>query len=124
MIVTCVGFTPQDIQLSGNDHPLSVQLEELVTGLDEVVVIAYGASSRRYLTGSVSKVTGEEIMKQPVSDPLVALQGRTPGLFITQTSGLPGGEVKVELRGRNSIDAGNNPMYIVDGVPFLAPRSH
>ncbi|HEY1165494.1 MAG TPA: SusC/RagA family TonB-linked outer membrane protein [Chitinophaga sp.] len=118
LTITCVGFTPMDIQLSGNDHPVSVQLEELITGLDEVVVIAYGASSRRYLTGSVSKVTGEEIMKQPVSDPLVALQGRTPGLFITQTSGLPGGEVKVELRGRNSIDAGNNPMYIVDGVPF------
>jgi len=118
LTITCVGFTPRDIQLSGNDHPVSVQLEQLITGLDEVVVIAYGASSRRYLTGSVSKVTGEEIMKQPVSDPLVALQGRTPGLLITQTSGLPGGEVKVELRGRNSIDAGNNPMYIIDGVPF------
>lgn len=118
LTITCIGFTPKDIQLTGSDHPLSVQLQELVTGLDEVVVIAYGASSRRYLTGAISKVTGEEIMKQPVADPLLTLQGRTPGLFITQTSGLPGGEVKVELRGRNSIDAGNNPMYIVDGVPF------
>lgn len=118
LTISCIGFKPRDIQLTDNDHPLSVQLEELVTALDEVVVIAYGTSSRRHLTGSISKVTGEEIAKQPVSDPLLALQGRTPGLFITQTSGLPGGEVKVELRGRNSIDAGNSPMYIVDGVPF------
>lgn len=118
LTISCIGFTPRDIQLTDDDHPLSVQLEELVTGLDEVVVIAYGTSSRRHLTGSISKVTGEEIAKQPVSDPLLALQGRTPGLFITQTSGLPGGEVKVELRGRNSIDAGNSPMFIVDGVPF------
>lgn len=118
LTISCIGFKPREIQAPENDHPVSVALDELVTGLDEVVVIAYGTSSRRHLTGSISKVTGEEIAKQPVSDPLLALQGRTPGLFITQTSGLPGAEVKVELRGRNSIDAGNTPMYIVDGVPF------
>jgi TonB-linked SusC/RagA family outer membrane protein len=118
LTISCIGYKPKEIQTPENDHPVSIALDELVTGLDEVVVIAYGTSSRRHLTGSISKVTGEEIAKQPVSDPLLALQGRTPGLFITQTSGLPGGEVKVELRGRNSIEAGNNPMYIVDGVPF------
>lgn len=118
LTISCIGYSPKDLRLTNNDHPVSVQLEELVTGLDEVVVIAYGTSTRRHLTGSISRVTSEDIAKQPVSDPLLALQGRTPGLFITQTSGLPGGEVKVELRGRNSIDAGNNPMYIVDGVPF------
>jgi TonB-linked SusC/RagA family outer membrane protein len=118
LIVSCIGYTPKEIRSPSGDHPISIQLEELVTGLDEVVVIAYGTSTRRHLTGSISRVTGEDISKQPVADPLLALQGRTPGLFVTQTSGLPGGEVKVELRGRNSIDAGNNPMYIVDGVPF------
>jgi len=117
LTISCIGYFPKEIQVK-NDSSLSVQLVRAVTGLDEVMVIAYGTSTRRNLTGSISRVTGEEIAKQPVSDPLLALQGRVSGLNIIQKTGLPGGEVKVELRGRNSIAAGNNPLYIVDGVPF------
>lgn len=117
LTISCIGYFPKEMQVE-SDSSLSVQLVRAVTGLDEVMVIAYGTSTRRNLTGSISRVTGEEIAQQPVSDPLLALQGRVPGLNIIQKTGLPGGEVKVELRGRNSIAAGNNPLYIVDGVPF------
>lgn len=115
--ISCIGYSPKDIQVF-DDDTLKVQLTPAVTGLDEVLVIAYGTSTRRNLTGAVSEITSKDIAQQPVSDPLLAMQGRIPGLSITQTSGLPGAEVKVELRGRNSIAAGNNPLYIVDGIPF------
>ncbi|KAA2239223.1 SusC/RagA family TonB-linked outer membrane protein [Chitinophaga agrisoli] len=117
LMISCVGYSPKEVLING-DTTTRVQLAALITGLDEVLVIAYGTSTRRFLTGSVSRITGEDIASQPVADPLLAMQGRVPGLHITQLTGLQGGAVKVELRGRNSIAAGNNPLYIVDGVPF------
>ncbi len=117
LTISCVGYSPKDVLINGATTT-RVQLANLITGLDEVLVIAYGTSTRRFLTGSVSRITSEDIADQPVADPLLAMQGRVPGLFIAQQTGLQGGAVKVELRGRNSIAAGNNPLYIVDGVPF------
>jgi TonB-linked SusC/RagA family outer membrane protein len=117
LAISCIGYSPKTIQVF-DDDTLKVQLSPAVTGLDEVLIIAYGTSTRRDLTGAVSRITSKDIAQQPVTDPLLALQGRVPGLNITQSSGLPGSYTKVELRGRKSIAAGNSPLYIVDGVPF------
>jgi len=68
----------------------------------------------------VSKVTAETIQQQPVSNPLQALEGRVPGMTINQATGLPGGRIDVQIRGQNSIAGGNNPLYIIDGVPFTS----
>ncbi len=62
----------------------------------------------------------EDIRKQPVNNPLLALAGRVPGLFVSQTTGLAGGGVTVQIRGQNSMRNGNDPLYIIDGVPYTA----
>ena len=118
LIISSVGYQIQEVKLNGRTT-VNVQLKMLVGNLDETVVIAYGTTTKRLNTGSVSKVTSSEIGRQPVSNPLAALQGRVPGLFITQTNGLPGSNFSVLIRGRNSLQNGNNPLYIIDGVPFL-----
>lgn len=119
LIISSVGYQRQEIELAGRST-IAVQLSIFVSSLDETVVIAYGTTTKRLNTGSVSKVTGEEISKQPVSNPLAALEGRVPGLFITQGTGLPGSNFSVIIRGKNSIQNGNSPLYIIDGVPFLS----
>jgi TonB-dependent starch-binding outer membrane protein SusC len=87
--------------------------------LDEVQVIPYGTQTKRFSVGNVTTVKGEDIAKQPVSNPLLALQGRVPGLFITQETGVPGGAVTVRIQGQNSIGWGNEPFYVIDGVPYF-----
>jgi TonB-dependent starch-binding outer membrane protein SusC len=88
--------------------------------LDEVQVIPYGTQTKRFSVGNVTTVKGEDIAKQPVNNPLLALQGRVPGLFIKQETGMPGGDVTVRIQGQNSIGSGNEPLYVVDGVPYPA----
>ncbi|MBO9632168.1 MAG: SusC/RagA family TonB-linked outer membrane protein [Chitinophagaceae bacterium] len=87
--------------------------------LDQIQVIAYGTTTRRLSTGNISTIKGEDIAKQPVSNPLLALQGRAPGLYIVQQGGIKGGPVDVQVQGRNSIGNSSNPLYIIDGVPYI-----
>jgi TonB-dependent starch-binding outer membrane protein SusC len=119
LIISNVGFQLQEIRLQGKLF-VSVQLKLVVNSLDETIVIAYGTTTKRLNTGSVSKVSAEDISKQPVSNPLAALQGRVPGLIITQGNGLPGSGFSVLIRGRNSIQNGISPLFIIDGIPFLS----
>lgn len=102
---------------------LVIQLNRSVSDLDEVQVIAYGTSTKRLNTGNVVTVNAADIEKQPITNALAALQGRVPGLLVTQTSGVPGSAFKVQLRGQSYIDADfsqNDPLIIIDGVPFEA----
>jgi TonB-dependent SusC/RagA subfamily outer membrane receptor len=93
--------------------------------LDETVVKGYYNTTERLNTGDVTTVKGETINEQPVSDPILALEGRVPGLYIQQTSGVPGAYSTIMLRGQNFIHNPNNPyyndndpLYVVDGVPY------
>jgi len=104
--------------LSGNN--IVIVMDEAVNELDETVVIGYGVTSKRYNTGSVARVQAKEIAKQPVGDVLTTLIGRMAGVSVTQTSGVPGSTVKLQVRGRNSITQGSEPLYIIDGVPMAA----
>lgn len=90
--------------------------------LDETIVKGYYQVSRRLNTGTVDKISAEVIQTQAVSNPLATLQGRIPGLFITQSNGLPGASFSVLLRGRNSLQRGTEPLFVVDGVPFNTER--
>ena len=100
--------------------PVTIKLVIAKSRLDEVVVIGYGTTSNRMLTGNIVTIKGEEISEQPVGNPLLALEGRVPGLFVTQSNGIPGGAVSVSLQGQNSILNGNDPLYVVDGVPYAS----
>lgn len=108
----------QPYETSANRPEINVVLKISYSYLDEPIVIGYGISSRRLNTGNVSKVSGEIIARQPITNTLNALSGRVAGLQIIQDSGIPGSSVTVRIRGQNSIGASNNPLYIVDGVPF------
>jgi len=120
LIFSIIGFETQEVALSGRTS-ISVTLQESAPSkLNEIVVIGYGTTTRRTSTGSVSRVSSKSISEQPVTDPVAALQGRIPGLFIASSSGLPGSNFKVQLRGINSIGAGTDPLYIVDGVPVAS----
>jgi TonB-linked SusC/RagA family outer membrane protein len=98
---------------------INVQMKEDATSLKEVVINAgYYNTTKRESTGSISRITAKEIEKQPVNNPLAALQGRMPGVQVLQTSGVPGSGFEVRIRGQNSIMAGSEPLYIIDGVPY------
>lgn len=103
---------------AGNKSEVLVRVRGRMGELDETIVIAYGRTSRRQSMETLSKVAASEINRQPVSNPLAALAGRVSGLQVTQASGVPGSALTVRVRGRNSMVNGNDPLYIVDGVPF------
>lgn len=115
--ISFVGHEAQSVVVRGKSF-FSIALGQKLSLLDETVVIAYGTTTRRLATGNISSVKASDIEKQPVNNPLLALQGRVPGLFITQSNGLPGTGVTVRIQGQNSIAKGNDPLYVVDGVPY------
>ena len=119
LIFSIVGFKTLTVPISGREEIL-VALEEEVTQLGEVVLNAgYYTVSERERTGSIIKVQSVKLEKQPISNPLAGLQGRAAGVEIVQTSGVTGSKFDIRIRGRNSIRSdGNEPLYIVDGVPF------
>jgi TonB-linked SusC/RagA family outer membrane protein len=117
LIITYTGFATKTAKVSLK-LPTVIYLRPSTSELDQVQVIAYGTTTKRFSTGNVATVTAADIAKNPVSNPLLALSGRVSGLVINQTTGMPGGAVSVQLRGRNSIGAGNDILYIIDGVPF------
>lgn len=103
---------------------MAVTLLPSISKLDETVVIGYGTTTQRLNTGSIGRISGEDIANQPVSNPLAALSGRIPGAVVSQSSGVPGGLVNIEVQGRNNINVSvtAEPLYIIDGVPF-APNN-
>jgi TonB-linked SusC/RagA family outer membrane protein len=112
-----VGFSKKDIVVT-ELTVVDVTLDEDVSTLDEVHIIAYGTTTRRLSTSSISKVDAKDIGTQPVNSLLATLQGRVPGLFVTQSSGLYGSGFNVQIEGRTSIENTSTPLYIIDGVPL------
>ncbi|SEW53933.1 SusC/RagA family TonB-linked outer membrane protein [Chitinophaga arvensicola] len=118
IVFSSIGFESKE--LITENRNILVQLNTHTNILDEKVVIAYGSTTKRLNTGNVGSLKAKDIEKQPVSNPLTALQGRVPGIFIEQASGLPGAGVKVRIQGVNSLASGNDPFYVVDGIPFVS----
>ncbi|HCS20777.1 MAG TPA: SusC/RagA family TonB-linked outer membrane protein [Bacteroidetes bacterium] len=120
LVFSFLGYQKKEIAV-GNRKEINVSLLEEIAELKEVTVNAgYYTVKEKERTGSISKVDSKAIEKQPVTNPLQALQGRMPGVFIQQQSGVSGSGFSVNIRGINSIAAGNEPMYIIDGVPFTS----
>jgi TonB-linked SusC/RagA family outer membrane protein len=118
LVVSFIGYLPKEVSASANMG--NVVLEQSLSKLDEVQVIAYGTTTQRLSTGNVTTIKADVIEKQPVNNPLLALQGRVPGLFIEQATGFAGTGVKVRIQGTNSINNGNDPLYVIDGIPFTS----
>ena len=111
-----VGMKAQEIK--ANKTVINVVLQEEAIGLDEVVAIGYGYVKKKDLTGAVSSVSADDmVMGGTVSNAAQALQGKTAGVQVQQTSKAPGGSISVRVRGSNSISSTNEPLYVVDGFP-------
>jgi TonB-linked SusC/RagA family outer membrane protein len=119
LIFTYMGFKTLTIPVAGR-KVINVQMLENATSLQEVKINAgYYSVKNSERTGSISKITSKDIEKQPVNNPLAAMQGRMTGVNITQATGTPGGGFDIQIRGMNSIRTeGNAPLYVVDGVPY------
>lgn len=125
LVFSFIGYKPFEMQVGGRTA-IDVVMEDDVESLQEVVVNAgYYQTTDRMKTGSITRVSAKEIETQPVTSPLMALQGRMPGVDVTPANGVPGSAVKIQIRGQNSLRTGvggtvngNLPLYIVDGVPL------
>jgi len=124
LVISFLGYKLVEQSFSPtNTGPFNITLIEDESILNEVQInTGYYTVSDRERTGSISKVTAETIGKQPILNPLQALQGTVPGIQVTQQTGIPGGGFVVQIRGRNSINSGNDPLYIVDGVNYPSTR--
>ncbi|HTF20660.1 MAG TPA: SusC/RagA family TonB-linked outer membrane protein [Chryseolinea sp.] len=121
LVFSFIGYATTELSV-GNRTVIDVSMKEDVTSLGEVVVNAgYWNVKEKEQTGNISRITAEEIQQQPVGNPLSAMQGRMAGVYIQQSSGIPGGSFTIEIRGRNSLRSnGNDPLYVIDGVPFTS----
>ncbi len=120
LVFSFIGYTSVEIPLRGQSI-VDVSLQEDAKNLNEVVINAgYWKLKEKEQTGNIAKITKDEIAKQPIANPLQALQGRIAGVYIQQANGVPGSNLSVRIRGQNSINSGNEPLYVIDGVPFMA----
>lgn len=126
LVISYIGYETRELKItqgllqSGTASLLDIKLTPSASSLDQVQVIGYGSTTKRNNTGSVSSITAEEIGKQTVENPLLALQGRIAGVQITQDNGLPGAGARMNIRGAYTgvSNAGYIPLYVIDGVPF------
>ncbi len=118
LVISAVNIKTLELPISGRSNLGSITIEVIPSALDEVQVIAYGATTERLRVSNVTTIRAAEIERQPVNNPLYALQGRVPGLIITPTNGLVGSEVKMQIRGYNSLSGTIEPLIVVDGLPI------
>ncbi|MFK7924747.1 MAG: SusC/RagA family TonB-linked outer membrane protein [Bacteroidia bacterium] len=117
LILAYIGFSTQEVTVGGGSS-MTISMKEDVASLDEVVVIGYGTQAKRDVTAAIASVKGEDIRNIPVASTVQALQGQVAGVDIQQSSGRPGAAPTILIRGRRSINASNEPLYVVDGIPL------
>ncbi len=111
-----LGYKSIDIKIAGRNK-INISLEQDSKLIDEVVVVGYSVQKKRDVLGAISKVNSDELSKIPVASAEQALQGRVAGVNVAAQTGAPGAPISVRIRGVNSIGLGNDPLYIVDGIP-------
>ena len=116
LVFTYVGMKKLEVPVADRTK-VDVRLESMHTAINEVVVIGYGTARRADLTGAVSSVSAEDIVRTPVNNIAEAISGKLAGVQVLTTDGAPDAEVSMYVRGRNSITQSSSPLYIVDGFP-------
>ncbi|MDR2969334.1 MAG: TonB-dependent receptor [Tannerellaceae bacterium] len=122
LVVSYIGYITREIVVNSQTS-LRIVLSEDTQTLDEVVVVGYGTVKKRDLTGSVSSISAAKIAEVPALTATEVLQGRIPGALVTNTSWGPGATASILIRGKRSIKASNDPLYVVDGIPMTAGMS-
>ncbi len=122
LVISYVGYVTQEIRV-GNQSNINIVLDAEGGNLNEVVVIGYGTQRREAVTGSVANVNGEKLNQIAATNAAQALQGRIAGVLMTQTSTQPGAEMQIRIRGQRSLSASNDPLIVLDGIPFMGQLS-
>ncbi|MBN8825726.1 MULTISPECIES: TonB-dependent receptor [unclassified Spirosoma] len=117
LVFSSVGFLSQEIAV-GNQSVINVSLAVDTRQLNEVVVVGYGTVRKSDLTGSLAQVKAKELSSFPAPNVLQALSGRAPGVQVIQNTGAPGAAISVRIRGANSVQGSNEPLYVIDGFPI------
>ncbi|MBR0180330.1 MAG: TonB-dependent receptor [Prevotella sp.] len=120
LVISYVGYVSQEIKAGDN---VRVNLKEDGHVVNEVVVIGYGTQRREAVTGSVANIGGEKLNQVAATNAAQALQGRVAGVLMTQTSSKPGAEMQIRIRGQRSLTASNDPLIVLDGIPFMGQLS-
>ncbi|UZR99917.1 SusC/RagA family TonB-linked outer membrane protein [Chondrinema litorale] len=117
LVFSYIGYVSQEVTV-GTKTNFTVTLEEDLEQLEEVIVVGYGTQEKRDVTAAIGSVSAKEISELPVSNAVSAMQGRVAGVDITPQGGRPGQNATIRIRGRRSINASNDPLYVVDGIPL------
>ena len=116
---SAIGYIAQEVEV-GAKSVINISLLADIQSLGEVVVIGYGTQKKSQLTGAISQVTAKQINEMPITNLGQAMQGRVAGVDVSQSGSKPGTVPKILIRGRRSFNAGNDPLYVVDGIPLSA----
>lgn len=119
LVFSAVGFEKQEIAV-GNRTTINVSFVVDQKSLTEVVVVGYGTQRKSQMTGAISQVTAKQLQEMPITSIGQAMQGRVAGVDVSQSGSRPGSVPKILIRGRRSFNAGNDPLYVVDGIPLSA----
>ena len=116
--VSYIGYITKEVKADNSSGRLKIQLEEDTKIIDEVVVVGYGTQRKEAVTGSVASVRGDIMREVPGADITQAMQGRVAGVQMMQTSSKPGASMQIRIRGTRSLNASNDPLIVLDGIPF------
>ncbi len=119
LVFSFIGYTTQEVAIS-NRSTINVTMAADVTALTEVVVVGYGTQEKRDITASISSISGEAITKIPTGNTMDAMKGQIAGVDILQNGGRPGQPSTITVRGRRSLTASNEPLFVIDGIPMTA----
>ena len=119
LVISSVNFAPQEVRL-GRGDAYNVTLRSASNAMEELIVVAYGTAKRETFTGSATKITAKSIENRPLTNVGTAIIGSAPGIATTTANGQPGSTPGIRIRGFGSINASNEPLYVVDGVPYTA----
>ena len=117
LVFSFVGYEPQEVSIDGRSS-IDVQLAATNATLGEVVVTGYGTSRKKDLTGSITLITSKDFQKGPQTSPLQLIQGKAPGVQISTGNGMPGAGIYIRIRQGASLNASNDPLIVIDGVPL------
>ena len=123
IVISSVGMVSQELPIGANTI-VSASLVSEEKALDEVVVVAYGTQKKETLTGSVGQIKSGQIEKRPLNNITASIEGAIPGVVTTSANGQPGSSLAIRVRGFGSINATSEPLFVVDGVPYIGGTSN
>jgi len=119
LVVTSITYATKEVTVGDDNALINIQLTPATADLGEVIVVGYGTQRKEAVTGSVASIGGEKMRDVPSPNVSQALQGRLAGVEIAQTSTRPGATMQIRIRGTRSLSADNNPLIVLDGIPFI-----